>query len=138
MVNLVIVSHSHQVAEGVKTLADQMANHTVKIVAVGGIQDHAGEWLLGTDAVRVAAAIEHCWTLDGVLILADLGSAVLSAECAVELLPDEMQPSCLISGAPLVEGAVVAAVEAGFGHVLAVVNQAAEAANIQSKITPKL
>ena len=58
MVNLVIVSHSHQVAAGVKALADQMANHAVKIVAVGGIQDHTGEWLLGTDAVRVAAAIE--------------------------------------------------------------------------------
>lgn len=137
MVNLVIVSHSHQVAAGVKALADQMANHAVKIMAVGGIQDQAGEWLLGTDAVRVAAAIEHCWTPDGVLILADLGSAVLSAECAVELLPDEMQSTCLVSGAPLVEGAVLAAVEAGFSHALAAVNQAAEAANTQSKITPK-
>jgi dihydroxyacetone kinase DhaKLM complex PTS-EIIA-like component DhaM len=56
----------------------------------------------------------------------DLGSAVLSAELALEILPEEISARCLISNAPLVEGAVIAALEASLGHTLAEVNAAAE------------
>jgi dihydroxyacetone kinase phosphotransfer subunit len=134
MVNLVFVSHSRQLAEGVRELATQMCNEDVSMVAAGGLLCDDGTWALGTDAVRIADAIHDHWSGDGVLILADLGSAVLSAEQAIELLPVEIGRQCLISNAPLVEGAVVAALEAGLGRSLEEVNCAAEAAAHMSKV----
>lgn len=125
---LVIVSHSRQIAEGVAELAAQMAQDPIPLVAVGGIADGHGGYTLGTDAHALVAAICRHWQPDGVLLLADVGSAVISAETAIALLPPEMQPACLISNAPLVEGAVIAALEASLGHSLGRVNAAAEAA----------
>ncbi len=132
-VGLVLVSHSQNLARGVKEVAAQMADPHVCIEPVGGILDaQSGEALLGTDALQIAAAIERCWSPAGVLILVDLGSAILSAELALEMLPGSMRQSCLISNAPLVEGAIVAALEASFDRPLAEVNRAAEAAiNVQ-------
>ena len=77
-VGLVLVSHSAQLAEGAAELARAMAGEEVRIVAAGGMAPP--ETALGTDAVRVAAAIEEAWSKRGVLVLMDLGSAVLSAE----------------------------------------------------------
>ena len=134
-VSLVLVSHSQSLARGVKEVAEQMADSHVCIEPVGGIRDErSGEVLLGTDALQIATAIERCWSPAGVLILVDLGSAILSAELALEMLPGSMRQSCLISNAPLVEGAIVAALEASFDRPLAAVNQAAEAANTVQKI----
>ena len=138
MVNLVLVSHSQMLARGVKELADQMAGPAVQIEIVGGlIDEQSGASLLGTDATQIAAAIERCWSPTGVLILVDLGSAVMSAELALELLPPAMQEGCLISNAPLVEGAIVAAVEASLQHSLQAVNAAAEAAGNIQKVQRK-
>ena len=129
LVSLVIVSHSLTLARGVKEMADQMADQQVQIeIAAGLVDERSGAAVLGTDAAQIAAAIERCWTPAGVLILVDLGSAVLSAELALDLLPPDRQTSCLISNAPLVEGAFIAALEASLAHSLTVVNQAAEAA----------
>ena len=134
-VSLVVVSHSLTLARGVKELADQMADRQVVIeVAAGIVDDRSGETVLGTDAAQIAAVIQRCWSPAGVLVLVDLGSAVLSAELALDLLPPAMQATCLISNAPLVEGALVAAVEASLTHPLAVVNQAAEDARHIQKI----
>ena len=116
MVGLVIVSHSARLAEGVAELAAQMAGPEVRIGAAGGLDDPGA---LGTDATRVLAAIEDVWSGDGVLVLMDLGSAVLSAELALDLLGDERRDSVLLTAAPLVEGAVAAAVTAGLGEPLA-------------------
>lgn len=134
MITLVFVSHSRQLAEGVKELAGQMCSEDVQMVAAGGLLCDDGQWELGTDALRIAEAIRRHWSDDGVLILADLGSAVMSAEQAIELLPAEAGQRCLISNAPLVEGAVVAAVEAGLGRPLEEVNRAAEAAAHMTKV----
>jgi dihydroxyacetone kinase phosphotransfer subunit len=128
VISLVIVSHSHQLAEGVKELAEQMAQSSMKIAAIGGIVDEAGQSQLGTEALLIAKAVETNWSEDGVLLLVDMGSAVLSAELALEMLPVRMQQQCLISNAPLVEGAIVAAVEASCIHDLQAINQAAEEA----------
>jgi phosphocarrier protein FPr len=128
MVNLVIVSHSAQIAEGVRELALQMAGDGVQIGAAGGLADDDGEMVLGTDAGRIAATIQSLCDTEGVLLLVDIGSAGLSAEQALEFLPDDLRARCLISNAPLVEGAIVAAVEAGLGRPLAEVNAAAEGA----------
>ncbi len=134
MVTLVFVSHSHQIAEGVVELAGQMCGADVQMVAAGGLLCDDGRWELGTDALRIAQAIQSHWSADGALILADLGSAVLSAEQAIELLPAEIGQKCMISNAPLVEGAVVASLEAGLGRSLSEVNRAAEAAAHINKV----
>ena len=115
MVGLVIVSHSAMLAEGVAELAAGMGAE-VPIELAGGID--APEPALGTDAARVLEAIERADQGDGVVVLMDLGSAVLSAEMALELLPPEHRARVLLSEAPLVEGAVAAAVTAKLGASL--------------------
>jgi PTS hybrid protein len=124
MVGLVIVSHSRLLAEGVRELAGQMAGPAVRIIPAGGGPDGG----LGTDVARIAAALDAAWDGDGVLVLADLGSAIMSAQIAIEAQPAERQPLLLLSPAPLVEGAVIAAVEASLGRDLAAVAAAAVAA----------
>ncbi len=129
-VGLVIVSHSAKVAEGVVELAGQMAG-SVRILAAGGTDDGG----IGTDAGRIADAIEQADQGDGVLVLVDLGSAVLSAQLAVdELIGDERRGRTRISGAPLVEGAVVAAVQASTGSSLDEVARTAEGAAGMEKL----
>jgi len=121
-VGLVIVSHSTQLAAGVAELAGQMTQGATPIaVAGGGAND-----ILGTSADKILAAIQSVEGQDGVLVLLDLGSAILAAEMALEMLDIEQQPRVLLSFAPLVEGAVAAAIEASLGHTLAQVKQAAE------------
>ena len=73
---------------------------------------------IGTDAVLVMAAIDRAWSDDGVLVLMDLGSAVLSAEMAIDLMPEERRANVLLCEAPIVEGAVAAAVTAKLGASL--------------------
>src|SRR6266566_1549046 len=107
MVGIVIVSHSETLATGVRELAAEMAGPDVKLELAGGLAE-AGA--LGTDAVRVAEAI---------------GRAVLSAETALDFLTPEQRERVLLCEAPLVEGAVAAAVAARLGEPLAKV--AAEA-----------
>ena len=112
MVGLVIVSHSAALAEGVVALAREMGGE-VAIEAAGGMEDGA----IGTDAERVRAAIERARSDDGVLVLMDLGSALMSAEIAVEMADPDGGPIEL-SDAPLVEGAVAAAASARGGATL--------------------
>jgi phosphocarrier protein FPr len=122
VVGLVIVSHSAGLAEGVVQLATQMAGPEVRIGAAGGLDEPDA---LGTDATRVLAAIEAVWSEDGVLVLMDLGSAVLSAEMATDLMDTKRRELVLLAAAPLVEGAVAAAVSASLGESLARVAEAA-------------
>jgi multiphosphoryl transfer protein len=116
MVGIVIVSHSAALAESVVELARGMGGPEVAVEPAGGVE--APEPALGTDAMRVLAAIERADSGDGVLVLMDLGSAVLSAEMALDLLPPEQRPRVLLSDAPLIEGAVAAAVTARVGAPL--------------------
>jgi phosphoenolpyruvate---glycerone phosphotransferase subunit DhaM len=121
-VGLVVVSHSRLIAEGTAELAGQMAGPEVRIVPAGGMADGA----IGTDAARIAEAIGEADTGAGVVVLTDLGSAVLSTRTALELLDD---PGAVrLSTGPIVEGAVMAAVQASTGSTLDEVLAAAEAA----------
>ena len=130
MVGLVIVTHSATLADGVAELARGMGGE-VPIELAGGID--APEPGLGTDAVRVAEAIERADQGDGVLVLMDLGSAVLSAEMALDMVSAERRARVLLTEAPLAEGAVAAAVTAKLGASLEEV--AAEArGSLQAKI----
>lgn len=113
MIGIVIVSHSPQLAAGVRELALQMVHEHVPIALAAGIDDPVDP--IGTDALRVAAAIQSVYSDDGVLVLMDLGSALLSAETALEFLEPEQQKHIFLCEAPLVEGAVAAAVRAMTG-----------------------
>lgn len=115
-VGLVLVSHSRSLAEGAAELARAMAGEEVQIVPAGGMEPP--ETALGTDATRVAAAIEKAWSRRGVLVLMDLGSALLSAEMALEFVTEEHRQNVVLSSAPLVEGAVAAAIAARLGNDL--------------------
>jgi phosphoenolpyruvate---glycerone phosphotransferase subunit DhaM len=123
-VGLVIVSHSAQLAKGVAELAGQMAQGKVAIAVAGGTLDGA----LGTSVEKIVEALKQADGPDGVLVLLDLGSAVLATEMAVEVWAGEQQQRVVISSAPLVEGAVIAAVEASIGNNLQEVAEAALAA----------
>src|SRR6202171_4383482 len=101
-VSLVLVSHSRQLAEGVRELAGQMTQGKVRIAVAGGTADGR----LGTDANAILGAIEEVRGPDGVLILVDLGSAVLSTQMAIEQLSDG-QGRVVLSNAPLVAGGVL-------------------------------
>jgi PTS hybrid protein len=121
-VGLVVVSHSVRIAEGTAELAGQMAGDEVRIVPAGGLEDGT----IGTDAARIAAAIEAADAGAGVVVLVDLGSAVLSTVTALELLGDP--GDVRLSRGPIVEGAVIAAVQASTGSSLDEVLEAAEGA----------
>src|SRR4051794_39523921 len=117
MVGLVIVSHSAALAGGVVELARQMGGEQVRIEAAGGLAEPEGA--IGTDMQLVRAAIERVAGADGVLVLMDLGSAVMSAEMAVELIAaEDADLRVELCEAPLVEGAVAAAARAGAGAPL--------------------
>ncbi|MFC7430470.1 MULTISPECIES: dihydroxyacetone kinase phosphoryl donor subunit DhaM [unclassified Agrococcus] len=123
-VGLVVVSHAARIAEGIVELAGQMAGD-VAIVAAGGTDDGG----IGTSFDRVMAALGEADSGDGVVVLCDLGSAVLTAETALDLLDDDARERVAIADAPIVEGAVAAAVAAQAGDSLADVLAAARSAN---------
>ncbi len=125
MVGIVIVSHSSKVAEGAKEIAIQMAGD-VAIVACGGNKDGG----IGTDPDVISAGIDSVFSDDGVVVLADLGSAVMSAEMIVDCLDPERSEKVIIANAPIVEGAVMAAVEASMGKSLQDVLTAENAAKM--------
>ena len=129
LVGIVVVSHSAQIAAGVVEVAREMCgDRDVRLIAAGGTADG----LLGTDAVLIAEAVAQADTGAGVVILADLGSAVLSAKLALTMIDEELAARTRLSGGPLVEGAFVAAIQASAGDSLADVLRAArEAATMQ-------
>jgi multiphosphoryl transfer protein len=123
MVGIVVVSHSRALARAAVELAGQMLHGPGPAIALAaGLDDTT----LGTDAVQVKQAIEQVDGPDGVVVLLDLGSAVLSAELALDLLDSAIRDRVVLSPAPLVEGLVAAVVTASGGATATEV--AAEAA----------
>ena len=114
MVGIVIVSHSHMLAQGVRELAQQVSQGKVAIATAGGLDERT----LGTNPERILEAIREAWSPGGVLVLMDLGSAVLSAEVALESLPETERAQVMLCEAPLVEGAVAAAAVIAAGATL--------------------
>ncbi|PRY42065.1 phosphocarrier protein FPr [Geodermatophilus tzadiensis] len=124
-VGIVVVSHSRALAEAAVGLAAEVVSGRPARTAVAAGLD---ESTFGTDAVRIAAAVEEVDDGDGVVVLMDVGSAVLSAELALELLPDDVRERVVLSPAPLVEGLLVASVVAAGGADRAEVAAEARAA----------
>lgn len=131
MVGIVIVSHSAKLAAGVEELARQVTQTPVSISLAAGIDDPENPF--GTDALQIQAAIESVYRDAGVMVLMDLGSAVLNAEMALELLPEAQRENVRLCAAPLVEGAIAAVIAASFGASLDEV-----IASAQNALTPKL
>ncbi|WP_026556624.1 dihydroxyacetone kinase phosphoryl donor subunit DhaM [Arthrobacter sp. 35W] len=125
-VGLVIVSHSAQLADGLVELAAQMAPDVTLLAAGGMDAGPDGVSGIGTSLEKVMDAVSGADAGAGVLVLADLGSAVMTAEAALEFLggPENV----VLAHAALVEGAVAAAVTAQSGADLELVKKAAETA----------
>ncbi len=128
MVGIVIVSHSREIASGTAALAAQMAGPEVRIEAAGGDPDGG----LGTDGSLVGAAIAAADQGDGAIVLGDLGSAILTARAVLEEHANG-NGSIRLVDAPLVEGAIAAAVVASAGMGLDDVVSAAEEARAVPK-----
>ncbi len=123
MVGIVIVSHSEKLAEGVVELAKQMtAGKGVVIRGAGGLEDGS----LGTSFEKILNAINEAYSEDGLLILMDLGSAIMTTQMCIESLPEDMRAKIKLCNAPLVEGAVAAAAAAAQGLSLDEVKKQAE------------
>ena len=129
-VRIVVVSHSDKIADGAVELAAQMAPD-VMMVPAGGTSDGR----IGTSMEKVMAALETAAGGDGVVVLTDLGSAVMTAESAMEFA--EGSTPVLLADAPIVEGLVAAAVAAQGGASVHAVRRAAEATHGYPASRPK-
>jgi phosphocarrier protein FPr len=125
-VGLVLVSHSLPLAAAVETLVRQMAGPAVRIALAAGAGKDRTE--LGTDATAILSAIASLDNDAGTLVLMDIGSALLSAELALDLLEPDMRARVALCPAPFVEGALAAGVAASGGAPLAHVRHEAEQA----------
>lgn len=129
-VGVVFVSHSDKIAEGLVELARQMAQNA-PLAAAGGTDDGR----IGTSFDKVSAAIANVNQGIGVVVLCDLGSAILTAETALDFLDDSVRESVRIVDAPLVEGGVAASVASEVGSSLHAVVEAAESAAATNAIS---
>ncbi|MBC7291077.1 MAG: HPr family phosphocarrier protein [Actinotalea sp.] len=124
-VALVLVSHSRAAAEGVAEIAAQMAPD-VTLLPAGGMDEG-----IGTDFGRIMEAVERgAGQAAGVVVLTDLGSAVLTTEAVLEALDEDVVAVVRLADAPFLEGAVAAAVAAQQGDGLDAVLAAAEDAGV--------
>ncbi len=121
-VSIVIVSHSPDVARGTADMVRQMVGSEVRLAWCGGNSDGG----LGTDVAAIKAAIDEVFGPAGVALLVDLGGAETNSEMAIELLEDSQRDRVVICNAPIVEGAVMASVEAAGGASLDRVRATAE------------
>lgn len=126
-VGIVLVSHSHELVKGLADILSQV-QPDVKIGIAGGTDE--GD--IGTSAFKIKSAIEAVDDGEGVAVLFDLGSALLNAELAQEMM--ESESKIVFCDAPIVEGAYAAVIEAGIGGSLEEVVQSAEGVKTVSKL----
>ncbi|MFI6849373.1 dihydroxyacetone kinase phosphoryl donor subunit DhaM [Kitasatospora sp. NPDC050467] len=126
-VGIVLVSHSAQLAAGLKQLLGELASDAVRVVVAAGTEEGG----IGTSYDLIARAVTEADGGAGVVVLPDLGSSVLTA---VTVLEDEPRPGVVLVDAPFVEGAASAAVTASTGAALAEVVAAAEEARTFRKL----
>ena len=107
-IGVVIVSHSEYIANGLKDLVNEMNDGSVPVNAAGG----ADGGRIGTSAIRIQNAIESLEDCEHILIYADLGSSVLSAETAIDIIDEDLAEKVQIVDAPIVDGALAGVVQA--------------------------
>jgi dihydroxyacetone kinase phosphotransfer subunit len=126
-VGIVLVSHSAELAAGLRLLVEQIGSDTVPLATAGGTEDGR----IGTSYELVLTAIQQADQGAGVVVLPDLGSSVLTARTVLE---DHPRTDVTIVDAPFVEGAVAAVVTAASGADLTTVVKAAEEARNVHKL----
>ena len=133
-VGIVVVSHSSELAEATVQLVARLANlqpDQPPLLAAGGMEDGS----IGTDAVRIADALSAADRGAGVVVLADLGSAVLSTTTAIDdILEPQLASRVRVSSGPLVEGTFIGSVQASLGDSLEDVLAAANDAGSMDKL----
>ncbi len=127
MVGIVIVSHSQKLAEDIVDLAHLMAADA-PMRAAGGMEDGG----FGTSYDKIENAIEDIYTDDGVIVLMDLGSAVMTTEAVLEDMKDDDKLVEMVD-CPIVEGAIAASVVASGGASIEDVIEAAKSARDMEK-----
>ncbi|HEX6335500.1 MAG TPA: dihydroxyacetone kinase phosphoryl donor subunit DhaM [Jiangellaceae bacterium] len=128
-VGIVLVSHSANLAEAAAELARELAGPATAVLAAGGTEDGR----FGTSIDKIESAVAGADSGDGVAILMDVGSAVLTSKALLAEL-DDGGPEVRLVDAPLVEGAIAAAVTSSTGQDLAAVVAAAEQARGMRKL----
>ena len=123
-IGVILVSHSEYIALGLKELVNEMNDGSVPVVAAGG----ADGGRIGTSAIKIQEAIESIEDCDHILIYADLGSSILSAETALDLVDEDLADKCRMVDCPIVEGALAGVImAAGSGDVEVAVQASEEA-----------
>ncbi len=108
--SLLLVSHSKEITDGIKKMVEQMqTSNDVSIYSLGGTADNE----IGSDPTKIVDAVNKADKEDIFLVFADIGSAILNAEMAQDMLEEEQQKRYYLIDAPLVEGAFAAAITAG-------------------------
>jgi PTS hybrid protein len=132
LVGVVLVSHSAKLAEGLAELVRELGGDQVPVIAAGGMDDGS----LGTSYGRIEQAVREADRGAGVLLLGDLGSALLTVKTLLdEGVGDGLEkPAAVLADAPFVEGAVAAVVTASAGGDLEAVRAAAEEARLFRKL----
>lgn len=128
-VSVVLVSHSKKLGDGLLSLLQQLIVDEIYMASASGLGDE-----LGTDATYVMKVLQMCPQDEDIVILFDLGSALMSCEVALELLGPKFAARVTIIDAPFVEGAIAAAVEASLGHSRVSVVKSAQSAKQLVKI----
>ena len=116
MFGIVIVSHSRTLAKSLCELAKELSGKDIPAAYAGGVEGK--EDVFGTDATDIMDAVESVYSDEGVIIFADMGSALISSETALDFIDPEKAENIYISSAPLVEGVISAAVQCGTGSPL--------------------
>lgn len=116
MVGIVIVSHSRSLADSVAEYTTIMAAGA-KVAAAGGLEDGS----FGTSFDKIYQAIDSVYSDDGVIVLMDMGSAVMTTEMVIEAYGSE---KVVMADCPLVEGAVVATIDALGGMTMDAIMEA--------------
>ena len=126
MVGIVLVSHSKKVAEGIEELAREMVPREIPLVSIGGDEDGR----IGTDIDEIIEAVESVYGEEGVMVIGDVGSSLVNSKEALDVLELEGYEKVAVSNAPLVEGGIIAAVEANLGKSLQEIKQKVESKRI--------
>ena len=123
--SILLVSHSQQLTDGLTAMIEDMSDsETGTLFSLGGTAE--GE--LGSDPTKIVEAVNQSPDAEQILVFADLGSAVLNAELAYDMLEPEQQTRYHLIDAPLVEGAFAAAITAGFSDDLSQITAEAQKA----------
>jgi len=129
MIGFILVSHSNKLVEGLKEIAEQINGKESNIKAIGGTSDGR----IGTNPIEIYEALEEMYDGDNILIFGDLGSSIMSAQMAIDMVSDKIREKTILVDSPLVEGAIAAIIQSSITQNLEEVISAANEAKTMNK-----